>query len=898
MPKHLPRFICSSSSNYMRVVCFIIPILVASCATLPEKIQKNIYQNDFSSALILLEEKGVGAVVDPKADEEELAARNIYENGVNNYYRQKIDDELSSGNLRQAYQYSLEAKTFCPWSSWAQNESNDLHEQLQRIKNLEIKWKRILGSNAITLEDAYEIKKDVSAVYNIINDTPFLVSTFNSATKVIVKKLAEGVKSLGEKLTKEDVDVFENSLDDFPNLGHEKGLIVGAFKDYALLPKIKDIKDEDVLLNGLPKEALNNLVIFFQNSNRYRLMDECYIVVKQLFISWTESYFSAWLVDDNVSYAMIDLAEKINSDLAFLSTEQFKNSISTGHILRANRRSGDGKSAAISLLHLQRAKMLSSKMWERDGRKVLSVAEASLKSTTPVSASISVGGDPNISPILYDLLRNSFAYRVKSNTKSYFKWTWRSPELEKSDVEVYFSDIKAFFPSRSDLSVVNSKYLSHYQDVPNPQKEYLASRLQWAESSVNSAEWNYDSAVSRHNFNPTQLSLNNVNNAYNDYSMAVNTYNSILRQYNRTPSTISEPVFLAYTFEQGSIKSGWSISAKFYSGSYVDNFSKQLVDSDFVRLGSKYNDSNSNYRRDDGIDIDVSNEAMIDKLNKILSAMMISFEDSISKLKLHDFQRVEGEEKELLISLYQPFGPRMPKTASNWIKEAFTNFDLPSSEAKPRAISLARKHQSTNGMNLKQFVSYHEDTVCEIKHDFGRGTGTLISNDGLILTCAHVLNGSRFIATFHSGTNKGNYECKTVFVDEKNDVALVRAIGLKASKWATIRLKRPTVKGEQIIAIGNPGLRGGETNIAGATKGIVSNPDLSVYGTQRTVNDITIASGSSGGPVFSFETGELVGVVTAVWSAGLAQEGGVSSSGYFCLSAPAAHLTEWLGVRY
>jgi hypothetical protein len=68
-------------------------------------------------------------------------------------------------------------------------------------------------------------------------------------------------------------------------------------------------------------------------------------------------------------------------------------------------------------------------------------------------------------------------------------------------------------------------------------------------------------------------------------------------------------------------------------------------------------------------------------------------------------------------------------------------------------------------------------------------------------------------------------------------------------------------------------------------------------GTPRLVCAITIASGSSGCPVFSEETGEVIGIIQEVAESGVNSEG-VSSSGYFGLAAPAYDLSEWLGLKY
>lgn len=880
-----------------RLICnilFLIALLqLCACATLPEKIQKSIHQNDFATALTLLEEKGVGEVLDPDADEEALSARLIYEDGVFNYYKSKADSEIALGNLRQAHQYSLEGKAFCAWSDSILNIVRIYSERVQRLNEIQNKWRHLDTSSKIPLDEAHSISAEIRPEYDVINDSPFLVSLYRKATKRIMLDWSVKLASYGKQLSRSDLSEFSSALEAFPNLSSERTAVVDAFINYTVLPKTK--KDDRINRSG---DELKGLVKFFRNADDYPLLADCVVVLKDLFADWTLSTFIPSLKKKDVSFQLLDVGEELLASVSFVDTNELKEGVATAHLMRARIKASDGKGAAISLLHIQRYKNLNGGELDKQSRRVLQKSEASLNSSSPITASISIGGDPHISPTLYDMVRNSLASRIGANTQSYFKWLWRNPDTAKSDVEVYLDEVTAYFPSKHDLSVVSSKYLSHYQNVPNPQKDRLASQLNYADSAVDSAKWTYDSAVTSHNFNPTQLSLNYVNSTYSNYAMAVDRYNSILRQYQSTPATVSEAVYLPYSFEQGTIRSGWKISVTIKGGETTERYTRDIVDTDFVKFGTKANDINSSNRRDDGIDIDTSNEKMISKLDLMLDDIVSTFKQVVSQTSVEGFPRAEPEERVLLSAMYQPFGPQIPTGAQKWVREAFATFDLPATNAKPVRLALRRNGTIPSVSNVKRFVDHGEGLVCEIKHEFGHGTGTLISRDGLILTCAHVLTGSSFKAIFHSGPNKGTYQCETVFVDELNDVALIQASGLRSTRWANLRLRGGATKGESILAIGNPSLDGSATVTAGATKGIVANPNIAVYGTQRMVGDLTVASGSSGGPIFSLETGELVGVVTAVWSAGFNKESGVASSGYFCLGAPTEALPDWLGLHY
>jgi S1-C subfamily serine protease len=112
-------------------------------------------------------------------------------------------------------------------------------------------------------------------------------------------------------------------------------------------------------------------------------------------------------------------------------------------------------------------------------------------------------------------------------------------------------------------------------------------------------------------------------------------------------------------------------------------------------------------------------------------------------------------------------------------------------------------------------------------------------------------------------------------------------------------LDAPPRPGEPIVAIGNPELEIGGTNIGGISAGIVSNPSVELFNSSYLAADITVSSGSSGGPLFSLSDGAVIGVIQAVGtSPGLKSETKeVSSSGYTCLAASGDRLREWLGLR-
>lgn len=144
----------------------------------------------------------------------------------------------------------------------------------------------------------------------------------------------------------------------------------------------------------------------------------------------------------------------------------------------------------------------------------------------------------------------------------------------------------------------------------------------------------------------------------------------------------------------------------------------------------------------------------------------------------------------------------------------------------------------------------------------GAGSGVIISSDGYILTCAHVVDGASQITVT---IEDQDYPATLVGSDSASDIAVVKieAEGLTA---ATVGDSSALAVGEQVVAVGNPlGELGGTV-----TDGIVSalNRSVSIQGS-GAVNTMSlvqmsasVSPGNSGGGLFNM-AGELIGIVNA-----------------------------------
>ena len=142
------------------------------------------------------------------------------------------------------------------------------------------------------------------------------------------------------------------------------------------------------------------------------------------------------------------------------------------------------------------------------------------------------------------------------------------------------------------------------------------------------------------------------------------------------------------------------------------------------------------------------------------------------------------------------------------------------------------------------------------------GSGIILSDDGYIITNAHVVSGAYGIVVVLD--NDEEYEASVVGIDEQTDLAVIKidADNLTAAEFGN---SDELVVGERVVAIGNPtGL-----NLAGSTtQGIVSglnrnitltNEDNSTISMEVIQVDAAINPGNSGGALIN-KYGQVVGI--------------------------------------
>ena len=142
----------------------------------------------------------------------------------------------------------------------------------------------------------------------------------------------------------------------------------------------------------------------------------------------------------------------------------------------------------------------------------------------------------------------------------------------------------------------------------------------------------------------------------------------------------------------------------------------------------------------------------------------------------------------------------------------------------------------------------------------GAGSGVIISQDGYILTCAHVVSGATSVKVQLNGSDE-SYDATIVGQDSTSDIAVLKIVATGLTP-AVIGDSDALAVGEVAVAVGNP--LGTLSNTV--TDGIVSalNRQVTVQNNDMTLiqTDASISPGNSGGGLFN-ANGELIGIVNA-----------------------------------
>jgi len=155
------------------------------------------------------------------------------------------------------------------------------------------------------------------------------------------------------------------------------------------------------------------------------------------------------------------------------------------------------------------------------------------------------------------------------------------------------------------------------------------------------------------------------------------------------------------------------------------------------------------------------------------------------------------------------------------------------------------------------------------KEQFGFGSGLIISDDGYIITNSHVVEIGNLFDVFVIISGGEKYLAQIIGIDKLTDIALLK-IDKTDLKFARLDNTNKLVRGQGVIALGNPHNLFSVSKEPTATVGIISGKNVN-FGLRKSGHvyqnmiqtDASINRGNSGGPLVNL-SGEVVGINTFI----------------------------------
>ena len=491
-----------------------------------------------------------------------------------------------------------------------------------------------------------------------------------------------------------------------------------------------------------------------------------------VFESWIQTDFAQALTSQEPTVEMIGESEDLVETIPQVkASSAFRHALALAELGRAKQLLKGGVSTALALFHIQRAMQLESK--DINSAEIAEIdknARTLLSTTKYPQFGLSIDINPAIPLDIQSIIYASFSSSFLSRSKEDRQWRLVSSTADDVALSVEIENAAIDIPDLSGLPLVNSQYLSHYEDVPNPWKDSLHFQLTMAKSDVDYAESSYESAVRSYNYDPTEWSLNSANSAYTRYKQAINNYNSLVDTYNLTPSTVEQPVYLPYSFRQGNVQFGCTMTVKVAIGGKAYSFSSRSMDAALVRFGTKLTDSNESTRRDFPLSFDMSFERLLAHLRDAEDAICAKISPLLAALTYPTYVALSSDETALLQNIMSPWGPDrtllQQLNVPTWEKDAISAVSVGQLQLTLPEVAL-RPGKNRSALQAQTAVRAFEPLVCIVEsiqngQVVSSGSAALIGPDGLLLTCAHVLNSPTISVVFPSGPNKGTYAADIV----------------------------------------------------------------------------------------------------------------------------------------
>ena len=212
-----------------------------------------------------------------------------------------------------------------------------------------------------------------------------------------------------------------------------------------------------------------------------------------------------------------------------------------------------------------------------------------------------------------------------------------------------------------------------------------------------------------------------------------------------------------------------------------------------------------------------------------------------------------------LLAGTRPVGAQMPVESTQPLADLSRAFRQAYEQVRPAVVLIAA---TTRTWRKRTLPPFHPDP-----EDFrGMGSGTIVSNDGYILSNYHVVADADSIQVTLS--DRRTYQAKVIGFDSLIDIALLK---VEAQGLPTVQLADSDLLqiGDWVLAIGHPlgmgsTLTHGIVSALGRQAGIFNHNEESRYAIESFIQtNAVINPGNSGGPLLDLQ-GRVVGINTAI----------------------------------
>ena len=155
------------------------------------------------------------------------------------------------------------------------------------------------------------------------------------------------------------------------------------------------------------------------------------------------------------------------------------------------------------------------------------------------------------------------------------------------------------------------------------------------------------------------------------------------------------------------------------------------------------------------------------------------------------------------------------------------------------------------------------------KDQIGFGAGIIVADDGYIITNSHVIDSGEINHIYITLSGGDKFPAQIIGIDMLSDIALLK-INKTGLEYVALSNSNEVVRGQSVIALGNPHNLFSISNEPTATTGIISGKNVN-FGLRKSGHvyqnmiqtDATINRGNSGGPLINL-SGDVIGINTFV----------------------------------